>query len=361
MKPKTTPKKVKKVVKIKHKTPRKTVKKPVNEPVKNNPYKNKNILITGGLGFIGSNLAIDLVKLGANVTIVDAMIPEYGGNLHNIEPIKEKVNVQFCDIMDKNAMEWLVRGQDYIFHLAGQVSHVMSFTNPYLDIDYNVTGTVVLSEACRKYNPKAIIIFTGTRSQYGSVKTLPATEDAPTDPKGVYEITNLTAEKILIAYNNNHGVRSVLTRLTNIYGPRAQMKTDKYGVANWFIRLAIDDATIPIFGDGKIMRDFLYVDDVVEALLALPLHEECYGQIYNVGHHEVSNFGELAHATIDIAGTGRAKFTPFSEERKKQEPGHFYSDITKIHKAIGWKPRILLREGIQRTVDFYKKHKKHYW
>jgi UDP-glucose 4-epimerase len=324
-------------------------------------YKGKKVLITGGMGFIGSNLAIALMKEGARVTILDSMVPEYGGNFFNIQPVKDKIEIHFRDIMNKECMEQLVRGKDYIFHLAGQVSHVMSFIDPYKDIDYNISGTVVLAESCRKFNKNAKIIFTGTRGQYGPATKLPMSEEANMNPKGIYEITNLTAEKILQVYNDIHGVQSVLTRLTNVYGPRAQMKTDKYGVANWFVRLAIDDSVIPIFGDGKIMRDFLYVDDAVEALLTLPLKKESFGQIFNVGHYEVSDFKSLAELSVSITGKGKIVYTPFSEERKKQEPGHFYSDITKIGKAIGWKPKVLLKEGLKKTISFYDKHKNHYW
>ena len=324
-------------------------------------FKDKKILVTGGLGFIGSNLVMRLVNEGAQVTVVDSMIPEYGGNLFNINEIKDAIKVNYCDITDKNAMEWIVKDQDYIFHLAGQVSHLLSFTNPYNDIDYNITATVILLEACRKNNTTAKIIYTGTRGQYGSATHFPVTEESPTNPKGLYEITNLTAEKIFLVYNEMHGIKSVLTRLTNVYGPRAQMKTHKYGVANWFVRLAIDNESIPIYGDGLIKRDFIYVDDTVDALLQLALKEECFGQVFNIGSDYVSNFKELAEVIIDTTGQSKIEFTPFSEERRKQEPGDFYSDISKIYKYIGWKPKVSLREGISRTVDFYKKNKSYYW
>ncbi len=324
-------------------------------------YHGKNVLVTGGLGFIGSSLVIRLVELGAKVTIVDSMIPEYGANLFNVASVKDKIHINFCDLMDKNAMEHIVQDKHYIFHLAGQVSHIMSYSNPYLDIDYNITGSVILLEACRKYNPAVKIVYTGTRGQYGPAAHLPVREDAPTHPKGIFEITNLTAEKIFQVYNDTHHVSSVLTRLTNIYGPRAQMKSNKYGVANWFIRLTLDDQVIPLFGDGKIKRDFLYIDDVMEALLLLPLNSACYGEIYNVGHDQPSDFLELAQVAVELAGKGKIQFTPFSEERKKQEPGDFYSDITKIKQAIGWSPKVHLRQGLAQTLDYYQKYRNHYW
>ncbi|NTU73616.1 NAD-dependent epimerase/dehydratase family protein [Candidatus Roizmanbacteria bacterium] len=324
-------------------------------------FASKRILITGGLGFIGSNLAIRLVKEGAYVTIVDSMISDYGGNLFNIHPIKKKVHINFSDITDKNAMEYVIRDKDSIFHLAGQVSHVLSLTNPFPDIDYNITGTAVLLEACRKYNPQAIIVFTGTRGQYGSSIKLPVDETAHTNPKGIYELTNLTAEKMFKVYYENHGIRSVLTRLTNIYGPRAQMKSNKYGVVNWFIRQAISNEQISLFGDGLIKRDVVYVDDCVDALLSLAQREACYGEIFNVGDDKPWTFKQIVSKIIELNGYGSFKFTPFSEERKKQEPGDFYSDISKISAAIGWKPTTSFTKGLRKTIEFYKKYKEFYW
>lgn len=324
-------------------------------------YSNKNVLITGGLGFIGSTLAIALVKQGANVVIADSMIPEYGGNLFNVARIKHKVHINFSDITDLNAMEYLVRDKHYIFHLAGQVSHILSLTNPYHDIDYNITGTTILLESCRKYNPDVKIIFTGTRGQYGSIKKLPASEDEQLDPMGIYELTNLTAEKMFKIYHKNHGIKSVLTRLTNIYGPRAQMKSNKYGVINWFVRQAIEGETISLYGDGSIKRDVVYVDDCVDALLQLGRCEECYGDIYNVGDDEPWTFKQIVEKIIEINGYGEYKFTPFSEERKKQEPGDFYSDITKIHQSVGWRPRTSFPSGLKKTVEYYKKYRQQYW
>jgi len=324
-------------------------------------FVNANVLITGGLGFIGSNLAIRLVELGASVTLVDAMIPEYGGNLFNIQPIKDRVTINFGDICDRHAMNWLVQGQDYVFHLAGQVSHLMSISNPFPDIDYNIKGTAVVLEAVRRFNPQAKIVFTGTRGQYGQSVKLPVNEEAPTKPRGIYEISNLTAEKMIEVYGDIHNLPSVLLRLTNIYGPRAQMKHSHYGVVNWFVRLALDDEAIPIFGDGSILRDFLYIDDCVEAILTAAINSEAEGEIFNVGIDHHTSFRELVETIVQVAGTGRWEFTPFSTERKAQEPGDFYSDISKIKATLGWEPQISLVEGLRRTVEYYRKHKNHYW
>ncbi len=318
-------------------------------------------LITGGMGFTGSNLAIGLVNAGSDVTIVDAMIPGYGGNLFNIAPIGSRVTVNFSDVRDVNVMNHLVRGQDFVFHLAGQVDHILSMSDPFPDIDINIKGTAVMMEALRRHNPSAKLIYTGTRGQYGAAVSLPVNEEAATNPKGIYEISNLTAEKIIQVYNDAHGIDAVLLRLTNIYGPRAQMRHPRYGVVNWFVRQAIDGTTIKVFGDGKIRRDFLFIDDAVEAILMSAVSPAAVGEVLNVGIDKPTDFIELADTLIEVAGSGRWEFSPFTPERKAQEPGDFYSDISKIHRLAGWAPRTTLRDGLGKTVDFYRAHKAHYW
>lgn len=329
--------------------------------INNLAYKGKNILITGGLGFIGSSIALKMVQLGAEVTLVDAMIPDYGGNLFNIEPIKGKVTINFSNIADVTSMNYLVRDKDYIFHCAGQVCHVMSLSDPFPDIEYNIKGTAILMEACKKNNPKVKVIKTGTRGQYGPAIRLPVNEDAPTNPKGIYEISNLTAEKIMKVYNDIHGIKTVLLRLTNIYGPRSQMKHSRFGVVNWFVRQAIDSETIKIFGDGTILRDFLYIDDCVDAVLMSAISENAVGEILNVGVDKPTSFLDLIKLIIKIAKSGSCEFAEFSPERKVQEPGNFYSDINKIKKLTGWEPKTNLKDGLAKTIDYYKLYKKYYW
>ena len=326
-----------------------------------NLFKDKSVLVTGGMGFIGSNLAIRLAEAGARVTVMDAMISDYGGNEFNIAPVADRIKVNYSDLRDENAIVYLIKDKDYVFHLAGQVCHLMSLSNPFPDIEINITGTAILMEALRKHNPGAIVVYTGTRGQYGSSVSLPVNEEAPTNPKGIYEISNLTAEKIIKVYNDVHGIKSVLLRLTNVYGPRSQMQHSRFGVCNWFIRLAMDDDTIKVFGDGSILRDFCYVDDCVEAIMKSALTEAAYGEIFNVGSDIPVSFKELVKVIVDTAGKGNWKFTEFSPERKAQEPGDFYSDITKIRKIIGWEPKTSLKEGIKKTIDFYDKYREHYW
>lgn len=323
--------------------------------------QDKKILVTGGLGFIGSNLCIELVKSGAHVTIVDNMLPRQGGNLFNIREIESQVQVQFSDVRDQFSMNYLVRGVDYVFHLAGQVNHVDSMRNPLQDLDINCKGTLVLLEALRLNNRGAKVIFAGTRGEYGSSVKLPVDEDHPTNPKGIYAVTNLSAEKMVLVYDDVHGIKGTCLRITNTYGPRHQMMHDEYGVFNWFIRKALDDAEIPVFGDGRILRDFLYVDDLVRCLLMVAVTDRAYGEVFNVGTGIPVSFQSLAQTIVNVVGKGRAKFTEFTQERKEVEPGDYYTNISKIRSLVGWEPKVPLEEGIKRTADFYRSHRKEYW
>jgi UDP-glucose 4-epimerase len=323
--------------------------------------RGQRILITGGLGFIGSNLARRLVSDGAEVTLCDALIEGYGGNPANVREIRSQVEIDSSDVRDAAAMERLVDGQDIVFHLAAQVSHVMSLANPYPDIDINIKGTAVVLEACRKKNPGALVVRSGTRGQYGPAVKLPVSEETPSDPRGIYEISQLSAEMICRTYTRIHGIRTVPLRLTNIYGPRSQMKHSQFGVVNWFVRLALEGRPIPIFGSGRILRDFLYVDDCVEALLAAAASPLAVGEILNVGHDRPSTFLEVAELLGEILPGTQIEFTDFTPERKAQEPGDFVSDITKIRRLLAWEPKVPLREGLGRTVDFYRERRADYF
>jgi UDP-glucose 4-epimerase len=324
-------------------------------------WSGKSVLITGGLGFIGSNLAARLVREGAQVALCDAMIEGYGGNRANIREVSADVEVHVADVRDETSMQELVAGRDVVFHLAAQVSHVMSLSNPYPDIDINIKGTAALLEACRKRNPGAVVVRSGTRGQYGPAVTLPVSEDAPSDPRGLYEISQLSAEMICRTYARIHGLRIVPLRLTNVYGPRAQMKHSQFGVVNWFVRLALDGSPIPIFGTGEILRDFLYVDDCVEALMAAAAEPAAAGQVLNVGNDQASTFLEVARVLQELVPGTEIRFTEFSAERKAQEPGDFVSDISKIRRILGWSPTVPLREGLQRTVEFYRERRADYF
>jgi UDP-glucose 4-epimerase len=321
----------------------------------------KRVLITGGAGFLGSNLAIQLVELGANVTIVDNFLPGHGANRYNLEPIKDAVTLNVADIRDTCSMNELVRDQDFIFHLAGQVNHVDSIRDPLNDLDINCKGTLVLLEACKKFNQRAVVIFTGTRGQYGPSTKLPVAEDHPMNPKGMYAITNLTAEKMFQIYHQVHGVRSVCLRITNTFGPRHQMKHDQYGVLNWFVRRSLSRQNIELMGDGRILRDYVYIDDTVRAILGVAVEQTCYGEIFNVGGGAPTSFIDLAKTIMEVTGEGGVSFTEFSSERRALEPGDYVADVTKIGRAIGWKPEVLLRDGLERTVRYYREHGRYYW
>jgi UDP-glucose 4-epimerase len=324
-------------------------------------FRGKEVLITGGLGFIGSSLAIELCKHGARVTLVDAMLPDLGGNVFNIEPVREDVRINYCDIRDEHSINHLVGGMDFVFHFAGQNSHVLSLTNPFPDIDMNIKGTAVVLEACKKFAPNAKLIYSGTRGQYGRGIQLPVAEDAPTNPLGIYEVSRLAAEKMVQVYHDTHKIEAVMLRLTNIYGPRSQMLHNRFGVANWFIRQALDEECISVYGDGSLIRDFLYIDDCIDAMLRCALVPEAAGEVLNVGNNEAHTFLELVQLVVDTAEVGSWEFTPFSQERAKAEPGHFYSDISKITRLTGWCPKTSLANGIATTVAYYKRYRRQYW
>jgi len=324
-------------------------------------FDGKRVLITGGLGFIGSNLARRLVEHGARVAVCDALIDGYGGNPANIAEIRDAIDFERADVRDAPAMERLVSGREVVFHLAAQVSHVMSLSDPYPDIDINIKGTAVVLEACRKKNPGALVVRSGTRGQYGPAVKLPVSEETPSDPRGIYEISQLSAEMICRTYTRIHGIRTVPLRLTNVYGPRGQMKHSHFGVVNWFVRLALEGKPIPIFGSGKILRDFLYVDDCVDALVRAAVEPRAVGEILNVGHDRASTFLEVAEILRDLVPATTIAFTDFTPERKAQEPGDFVSDIGKIRRLLGWEPSVSLREGLACTVAFYRDRRDEYF
>jgi UDP-glucose 4-epimerase len=318
-------------------------------------------MITGGLGFIGSNLARRLVEYGADVLIVDSLIPEYGGNLFNVEGIRDLVRVNIADIRDASGMNYLVRGQDYIFNLAGQVSHIDSMRDPYTDLEINCRSQLSLLEACRRNNPSVKIIHASTRQIYGMPDYLPVDEKHLLHPTDVNGINKMAGEWYHILYSNVYGIRATSLRLTNTYGPRQLMKHNRQGFIGWFIRLAIDGEEISVYGDGKQLRDLNYVDDVVEAFLLAGATDHVNGHVYNLGGREPVSLLQIVETLMELCPEASYKLVPFPPEKKRIDIGDYYGDYSKIREALGWEPAVGLREGLESTIEYYREHKGRYW
>lgn len=323
-------------------------------------FKEAEVLITGGLGFIGSNLAHKLVELGANTTIVDALIPNEGGNLYNIQAIEDKVKLNFADIRDEGAMNQLVRDKDYIFNLAAQLSHTESMKDPFTDLDINCRGHLVLLEACRQFNDGVKIVYTGTRAQYGGILYNPVGEKHPINPTDANGISKHACEQYHHLYHNVYGVNATSLRLTNTYGPMHQMRHKEQGFIGWFIRQAMDGEEIKIFGDGQQLRDINYVDDVVDALLMVAMSGKADGEVFNLGGCPVSLLN-LVKLIIDVAGRGSCELVEYPKKWKKIEIGDYVADITKIKEVVGWEPKTRIRDGLVKTAGYYEKNKSYYW
>jgi len=337
-------------------------KEPVNPDIRDfeKLYNKKNVLITGGLGFIGSSLAIELVKYGARVTLVDSLIDQYGGNLFNIEPVKDHVQVNIADVRDEYSMHYLVQGRDIIFNLAGTLSHIDSMKDPYTDLQINCVSQLSILESCRKFNPDVKILFAGTRGQYGKAQYLPVDEKHPMMPIDVNGINNIAGESYHILYHNVYGIRTCSIRLTNTYGPRHQMKHHRQGIINWFARLLIEGEKVRVFGKGDQVRDSNYVDDVVRAFILAGGSEKTNGQVYNLGGFPAT-LVEIVNILMEITGKGECELVEYPREIEPIEIGDYIADYGKIKTELGWKPKIDLKEGLLRTVDFYSKYKEKYF
>lgn len=325
-------------------------------------YGGSQVLVTGGLGFIGSHLAKRLVELGAGVTLVDSLIPEYGGNPFNVRDIADQVRINYSDIRDPWSIRFLVREQDFIFNLAGQVSHLDSMVDPETDLDINCRSQLSLLQACRENNPDARIVFAASRQQYGRPQFLPVTEDHPLIPVDVNGINLIAGESYHLLYHDVYGIRATSLRLTNTYGPHLLMKHDRQGFITTFIRLAVEGKPIRVFGDGSQLRDFTYVSDVVDSFLAVGLTDEAWGQAFNVGGIEPVPLLDVARLCQEVADKGRPVETaPWPPERKKIDIGSIYVDHARLTEVTGWTPKVGLREGLTETIGFYEAHGEHYW
>jgi UDP-glucose 4-epimerase len=323
-------------------------------------YRGRRVMITGGLGFIGSNLARRLVDLGADVLLVDSLISDYGGNLFNIAGIEDRVRVNVADVRQASTMNYLVRGREIIFNIAGQVSHIDSMKDPHTDLEINCRSQLTLLEACRYHNRDAKVVYASTRQIYGKPEYLPVTEQHLVRPTDVNGINKAAGEYYHLVYNNVFGIRATALRLTNIYGPRQLIKHNRQGFIGWFIRLALEDKEISVFGDGSQVRDFVYVDDAVDAFLRAGVCDVCNGEAFNVGGDEHIAHRELVTLLIDIAGSGRYSFAEWPADKKAIDIGSFYADSTRFKRASGWSPTVTLREGLQRTLAYYREHMRHY-
>lgn len=324
-------------------------------------YYGKRVLVTGGLGFLGSNLAHALVGGGAAVTLLDVRLPDHGANDFNIQSIRSDVELLETDLRDAGAMARAVRGQDVIFNIAGQTSHVDSMVSPWLDNDINTRGHLVLLEACRAENPEVKIVYCGTRAQFGAPRYTPVDEACPPNPVDLYGANKLLGEYYHFLYQKICPLRPVSLRVNNTYGPRHQMRHAKFGVQNYLIRLAMEGKSIQVYGDGLQLRDFNYVDDVVAAFLLAGSREEAVGQAYNLGSGQPITFVDTVKAIIEAAGSGSYIHVSYPEDRAKIETGDYVADISKIRHGLGWEPKIKLTDGLAKTVEYYREFQPYYW
>ncbi len=324
-------------------------------------FSGSRALVTGGLGFIGSNLALRLVELGVEVTVVDSLIPEYGGNPYNLAGLAGGVSINITDVRDEHAMKYLVQRQDYLFNLAGQTSHLDSMTDPFPDLEINARAQLSILESCRRFNPSIRIVFASTRQLYGKPRYTPVDENHPLDPVDVNGINKLAGEQYHLLYHRVHGVRASVLRLTNTYGPRMRVKDARQTFLGIWLRRLLEGQPIAVFGDGQQIRDFNYVDDAVEALLLAASRDEAYGEVFNLGASDPASLETVARLLVQLSGTGRYELVPFPAERKAIDIGDYVGDYGKFERLLGWRPRVMLAEGLAKTLAYYRSHGHHYW
>ena len=323
-------------------------------------FSGKTAIITGGVGFIGSHLARALVHAGAHVTLIDSMVPQYGGNLRNIADISDQVRVNFSDVRDEHSLGYLLDGADYVFNLAGQTSHMDSMTHPGTDLDINVTAQLKLLETLRRVSPRARVVFASTRQIYGRPQFLPVTENHPLVPVDINGIHKIAGESYHSLYHEVYGIPTTSLRLTNTYGPGMRIKDARQTFVGIWLRLAVQGGEFAIFGDGTQRRDFTYVDDVVNAFLTVATNNNAVGKIYNLGHSEVVSLAELAEVVVSCAPGSTYQTIPFPPERKVIDIGDYYGDYSQITRDVGWSPSVSLADGIAATIAYYQENLPHY-
>lgn len=314
------------------------------------------VLITGGLGFIGSSLARVLVGQGHDVLIMDSLVPTYGGNPFNVLDVVGRVRVNISDLRDPYATRELLKGIDIVFNMAGQTSHVDSMVDPYTDLDINAKSQLALLEAIREVAPECVVVFASTRQVYGKPSYLPVDELHPVRPVDVNGINKLAGEQYHLLYHDVYGLRTTALRLTNTYGPRMRVKDARQTFLGVWIRNLLLNQPLRVFGDGQQRRDFNYVDDVVSALILASQTPDCYGKVFNLGSSEVVNLADLATMLTALEPGSSWSLTPFPPERQVIDIGDYYSDFSLARDLLGWSPRIPLAEGLGRTVAFYRQH-----
>jgi UDP-glucose 4-epimerase len=322
-------------------------------------FRGRRVVVTGGLGFIGSNLARALVKRGARVLLVDSMIPSHGGNLRNIRGLEGRVEVNLADVRDRHVLPILIQGCDVLFNLAGQTSHLDSIHDPETDLEINCRAQLSLLEACRKHSPQVRIVFAGTRQIYGRPDVLPVGERHPPRPVDVNGIHKCAGEWYHTLYHRLHGLRTCVLRLTNTIGPRMRIKDDRQTFLGVWVRRLLEGEPIEVWGGGQV-RDFTYVDDCVDAMLRAAALPEAEGGVFNLGGREHVSLAEVARLMVEIHGRGRVVVREFPPERTKIDIGDYYADWTAIHRALGWRPRTALRTALARTLAYYRREGRHY-
>jgi UDP-glucose 4-epimerase len=322
-------------------------------------FEGRGVVITGGLGFIGSTLAHRLVALGGRVTIVDSLVPEYGGNQFNVAGIRDRVHVNISDVRDAHSLRTVVEGQDWLFNLAGQTSHMDSMADPFTDLDINCRSQLSILEVCRRYNPGIKVVFASTRQIYGKPDYLPVDEAHPVRPVDVNGINKLAGEWYHVLYNNVYGVRACALRLTNTIGPRMRVKDARQTFVGIWLRLLLEGKSFEVW-DGQQLRDFTYVDDVVDAFLRAASSDAGNGQALNLGGERTIRLQELADMLIEINGGGRYELRAFPADRKRIDIGDYYADYRRVTSVLGWTPQVSLREALSRTVAFYREHLQRY-
>jgi UDP-glucose 4-epimerase len=322
-------------------------------------FHQARVLITGGLGFIGSNLAFRLVELGAKVVLVDSLIPQYGGNLRNIAGIEDRVTVNISDVRDPHSMKYLVQDKDFLFNLAGQTSHMDSLEDPYTDLDINCRAQLSILEACHRYNPGIKVVFASTRQIYGRPDYLPVDEKHLLRPVDINGINKMAGEWYHILYNNVFGVRASSLRLTNTIGPRMRVKDARQTFVGLWVRLLLEGKPFEVWG-GEQLRDFTYVDDCVDALLLAAKEEKANGQIFNLGGDGIISLKDLAGLLVEVNRGGEYLVREFPPDRKKIDIGDYYADYGLIRAVLGWQPQTSLKEALQKTLEYYRSNLAYY-